>query len=118
MRASLRVLANFLVLAVLASSTYAIYKVVEFSQQVDKRLAEGQTVSWLESNSVSPEFIISRCSSLSLLGIVTLDAVLLYLPSIGLSGCQISALEVVQTVNMNSCYFCSCSGCLHAHVCY
>ena len=49
---SLRVVANFLVMAVLASSTYAIYRVVEFSQEVDKMLADGKDVSWWESNSV------------------------------------------------------------------
>ena len=49
----LRVLANMLVLIVLASSTYAINLVVTRSQEVEKRLQVGEDVGWWDQNEVS-----------------------------------------------------------------
>ena len=50
---TLRVLANIMVVIVLASSTYAIYEVVERSIEVDARGRAGESVGWVEQNMVS-----------------------------------------------------------------
>ena len=49
----LRCLANICVTIVLASSTYAIYIVVERSIDVDARLRAGEKVGWIEQNMVN-----------------------------------------------------------------
>ncbi len=48
----LRLIANILVIIVLASSSYAIYLVVERSKKFEQDLKEGKEVSWYERNEV------------------------------------------------------------------
>lgn len=49
----LRILANFLVCIVLASSTYAIYLLVQRSKEVEKWVERGEKVNWFTQNEVS-----------------------------------------------------------------
>ena len=48
----LRIVANLLVITVLASSSYAIFLVVERSETFEQKIKEGLYVSWYERNEV------------------------------------------------------------------
>ena len=47
-----RLIANVLVVGILASSAYAIFVVVERSLNFEKRMRAGEQVSWVEQNEV------------------------------------------------------------------
>ncbi len=53
-------MANILVIAVLASSTYAIYQVVERSKNFEKIKEGGGEVTWWDTNEVRPQVLTSR----------------------------------------------------------
>ncbi len=57
-----RIVANILVVIVLASSTYAIYQVVERSKKFEKIKEEGGEVSWWDTNEVQTQVISERVS--------------------------------------------------------
>lgn len=57
----LRVIANILVAIVLASSTYAIYLVVERSREVEDKLARGESVGWWDQNEVGNLTCMIEC---------------------------------------------------------
>ena len=48
-----RVIANILVLMVLASSAFAINRVVERSKDIEKKKEAGEEISWWDANEVN-----------------------------------------------------------------